>query len=266
MIPESKVANTITSVAAASSTQQDKSQVAPSAQQSQSTTSANAVSSGPQLALPEPKRKSVNLSQIGRSASSFQTVPQASSHLHAVSSCNISMNTTMQRHMIEEEDNLHWTSDDEEGHRANAANQVDHIDACFNKRFFKYNDCISKSKYRTIHRGYDNDSGCEIAWTTYRLHNDKRERLSKALDHFKQLGQSQGAQNRNILRVFYNEVRTVQPGQASALPAQRQGLAPKSRTVETTSLSARDTSLAAAPPQEELIVVSELITGGSIRE
>ena len=50
------------------------------------------------------------------------------------------------------------------------ANAVDLLDSCFDKRFVKHNDCISKSKYRTIHRGYDNESGCEIAWTTYLLH------------------------------------------------------------------------------------------------
>lgn len=30
---------------------------------------------------------------------------------------------------------------------------------------------ISKSHYRTIYRGYDNDSGCEIAWCVYQLKN-----------------------------------------------------------------------------------------------
>ena len=82
-------------------------------------------------------------------------------------------------------------SEDDEDLHLKASNQTDHVDVCNNERFFKYNDPISKSKYRTIHRGYDNESGCEIAWTTYRLHNDRRERLLKELDRFKALGQSQ---------------------------------------------------------------------------
>ena len=77
------------------------------------------------------------------------------------------------------------------------------VDSCFNLRFVKHNDCISKSKMRTIYRGYDNDSGCEIAWTTYILHNYNRDRLLKALDQVKEIS------HKNILRVFYYEVRKV---------------------------------------------------------
>jgi len=34
-------------------------------------------------------------------------------------------------------------------------------------RFTKYDDLISQSKYRTIYRGIDNESGCEVAWSCY---------------------------------------------------------------------------------------------------
>ena len=64
------------------------------------------------------------------------------------------------------------------------------VDHCCDMRFVKHNDCISKSKYRTIHRGYDNESGREIAWTTYILHNYKRDLLLQALDEVKNFGQA----------------------------------------------------------------------------
>lgn len=92
-------------------------------------------------------------------------------YLNTVSQSNISINTSTYKRTDDEEGDLHFTSEDDE-EKFNTANQVDHVDKCYNERFYKYKDCISKSKYRTIHRGYDNESGCEIAWTTYRLHND----------------------------------------------------------------------------------------------
>ena len=43
------------------------------------------------------------------------------------------------------------------------------LDSIADGRFVRHQELISKSKYRTIYRGYDNESGCEIAWSTYRL-------------------------------------------------------------------------------------------------
>ena len=63
-------------------------------------------------------------------------------------------------------------------------------DVCFNGRYIKTNDLISKSQYRTIYRGYDNDSGCEIAWCVYPLKLVQKEDVIKiisALDNIKKL-------------------------------------------------------------------------------
>lgn len=38
----------------------------------------------------------------------------------------------------------------------------------FNK-FMQNNELISKSKYRTIFKGFDNETGYEIAWSVYSL-------------------------------------------------------------------------------------------------
>ena len=57
-----------------------------------------------------------------------------------------------------------------------------------NGRYRKTNDLISKSQYRTIYRGYDNDSGCEIAWCVYplkKLSEDEVKSMSKVLDDIK---------------------------------------------------------------------------------
>ena len=48
----------------------------------------------------------------------------------------------------------------------------DKIKVCFNdcdRRYLKTDQLISKSQYRTIYRGYDKESGCEIAWCVYPL-------------------------------------------------------------------------------------------------
>ena len=84
-----------------------------------------------------------------------------------------------------EEDNL-FTSEDE----VDNGEEEDEADSCCNYRFVKRFDCISKSRYRTIHRGYDNESGCEIAWTTYPLHNYNKDRLLQALEEVRQIGQT----------------------------------------------------------------------------
>ena len=103
----------------------------------------------------------------------------------AISNGDFSINTS-HRITINEEENLKFTDEEEDGGNNDLdALQVSVIDSCYNMRFVKHNDCISKSKMRTIYRGYDNDSGCEIAWTTYILHNYKRDRLLKALDQGK---------------------------------------------------------------------------------
>jgi len=147
------------------------------------------------------------------------------------------------------------------------------VDSCFNMRFVKHNDCISKSKYRTIHRGYDNESGCEIAWTTYPLHKYKRDRLLKALDQVKKLGQAQEHHSRNILHVFYNEVRKLQGTAASTKRLEKSKSVEVNHAVQAfqggVASSGHQTNNSVSQhghQQEELIVVTELITAGSIRE
>ena len=57
-----------------------------------------------------------------------------------------------------------------------------------NGRYRKTNDLISKSLYRTIYRGYDNDSGCEIAWCVYplkQLSEEEIKTMTKVLDDIK---------------------------------------------------------------------------------
>ena len=99
-----------------------------------------------------------------------------------------------------------WFSDedDPDGGRDNEDNaHVAIVDRCREKRFVMHNDCISRGKLRTIHRGYDNESGCEIAWTTYTLHNYSSENLLKTLERVKEIN------HKNLLRVFHHEVRKV---------------------------------------------------------
>ena len=48
------------------------------------------------------------------------------------------------------------------------------VEFCSGDRFVKHDERISKSKYRYIFRGYDNESGCEIAWSSYRLKDGGR--------------------------------------------------------------------------------------------
>ena len=116
----------------------------------------------------------------GVTASSIQT----GGNLNTISNSNISINTSTQKNTIDEEDNLFSSEED----AANMEEEQQEADSCNNQRFVKHFDCISKSRYRTIHRGYDNESGCEIAWTTYPLHNYKKDRLLKALEEVRQIG------------------------------------------------------------------------------
>ncbi|CAK73983.1 unnamed protein product (macronuclear) [Paramecium tetraurelia] len=37
-------------------------------------------------------------------------------------------------------------------------------------RFCKYNEEIGKGAYKSVFRGYDNQSGCEVAWNVFQLH------------------------------------------------------------------------------------------------
>ena len=156
---------------------------------------------------------------LGMSGTTSQMQPNSSSTnnpVQTVSNSLISANNSSHRLAIDEENNLRDISSDEhDGMSDDEADGVAILDRCHNSRFVKHSDCISKSKYRTIHRGYDNESGCEIAWTTYPLHNYQRDRLLRALDEVKALG-SENRPNNNILRVYHNEVRTV-PTQSSGL-------------------------------------------------
>jgi WNK lysine deficient protein kinase len=38
-------------------------------------------------------------------------------------------------------------------------------------RFFRFNDTLGAGAYKVVYRGYDNESGCEIAWNNIRIGN-----------------------------------------------------------------------------------------------
>jgi len=46
---------------------------------------------------------------------------------------------------------------------------------------------ISSSKYRTIYKGFDGESGCEIAWSSYRLQRADTYRKTKLIEAINEL-------------------------------------------------------------------------------
>lgn len=55
-----------------------------------------------------------------------------------------------------------------------------------NLKYTKTDELISKSVHRTIFRGFDNDSGCEVAWGVYPLKlksEDTVKQMIKVLDN-----------------------------------------------------------------------------------
>jgi len=78
------------------------------------------------------------------------------------------------------------------------------IDMINNKRFTRHKELISKSKYRTIFKGFDNESGCEIAWSCYKLKQSNTFRTDKLREA---LGEIQKLQHKHILNVVFFEVR-----------------------------------------------------------
>jgi hypothetical protein len=71
-------------------------------------------------------------------------------------------------------------------------------------RFTRLDDMISKSKFRTIYRGLDGETGCEIAWSCYRLEYASTNRKMKLVEALREL---QHLQHKYILNVMYFEVR-----------------------------------------------------------
>ncbi|CAD8181968.1 unnamed protein product [Paramecium pentaurelia] len=47
-------------------------------------------------------------------------------------------------------------------------------------RFSKYNEEIGKGAYKSVYRGYDNESGCEVAWNVFQLMNVSGDEIRRA--------------------------------------------------------------------------------------
>lgn len=71
----------------------------------------------------------------------------------------------MINHKDEEDDGL---ESEGETPREGSPNENE-LKQCLDGQYVKTNFLISKSHYRTIYRGQDNESGCEIAWCVYTL-------------------------------------------------------------------------------------------------
>lgn len=72
----------------------------------------------------------------------------------------------------------------------------------------KYNEEIGKGAYKSVYRGYDKESGCEVAWNvfllqnvpdgTYRLNLDERKRARQEISILKSL------QHQNIINFIHS--------------------------------------------------------------
>ncbi|CAD8107501.1 unnamed protein product [Paramecium primaurelia] len=68
-------------------------------------------------------------------------------------------------------------------------------------RFCKYNEEIGKGAYKNVYRGYDNESGCEVAWNVFQLTNvseNERRRAKQEIAILKSL------QHNNIIRFIHS--------------------------------------------------------------
>lgn len=114
-----------------------------------------------------------------------------------------------------------------------------------NVRYSKTDDLISKSQYRTIYRGFDNDSGCEIAWCVYPVKMESEEKIKATVSILENMKKFR---HQYILMIhqyyFQNGEMEVQSDQRSS----------------------EQHSLLSGQHCGKLILVSELITAGSIRE
>jgi len=74
-------------------------------------------------------------------------------------------------------------------------------ETCSNGRFIRSQTKISESQYRTIYQAYDNETGCEVAWSIYNIHNlakEEVELLSRVLQ------EARGLKHSFILRIIYS--------------------------------------------------------------
>lgn len=54
-------------------------------------------------------------------------------------------------------------------------------DTCEDGKYLRHDEIISSSKFRTIHKAYNNESGCEVAWCTYEIHKRTDQEKKKKL-------------------------------------------------------------------------------------
>ena len=69
---------------------------------------------------------------------------------------------------------------------------------------------ISQSKYRTIYKGLDQESGCEVAISCYKLETHESQKLKKLLSALEEM---QKIQHKYVLNVIYFEVRPTVKGE-----------------------------------------------------
>jgi hypothetical protein len=54
-------------------------------------------------------------------------------------------------------------------------------DKCEDGKYLRHEEIISSSRFRTIHKAYNNESGCEVAWCTYEIHKRTDQEKKKKL-------------------------------------------------------------------------------------
>jgi WNK lysine deficient protein kinase len=69
-------------------------------------------------------------------------------------------------------------------------NKTDIVDRSPKGRFIRFNDILGAGAYKNVYRGYDNESGCEIAWSNIKLGNlskSERKRITEEIQILQRL-------------------------------------------------------------------------------